>query len=297
MVDFAKLLNREPKTYEVPGLLVGVTGHRPHKLASRPGAVDGYEWSNPLRVRLRERIQEETLKAIRQNRAPDVSLRKELARMVAAEVATLKDAEGRDLSGLREMVKHECHYVVYGALHEALADQARVGELSRLKALSDRLAQDELRGRSNFSAAHLHNLLRDVRWNGPMPTGVVGVSGGALGIDQDTCGVWYRMKVPYIVAVPFPNQESRWPKPSKQVYAQVLEKSAGVIYVSKTAPTTDTEAKRMLGERNGWIGMVSDVMLGVWDGSSGGTSHAIRERRRYGGQVTIIDVEREREQL
>ena len=44
MVDFAKLLNREPKAYEVPGLLIGVTGHRPHKLNSRPGVSDGYEW-------------------------------------------------------------------------------------------------------------------------------------------------------------------------------------------------------------------------------------------------------------
>ena len=31
MVDFTKLLNRELKTYEVPGLLIGVTGHRPNE--------------------------------------------------------------------------------------------------------------------------------------------------------------------------------------------------------------------------------------------------------------------------
>ena len=296
MVDFAKLLNREPKAYEVPGLLIGVTGHRPHKLNSRPGVSDGYEWGNPLRVRLRERLKEETLKLIERNKASDVALRKELSRMVAAEVATLAAAQKQDLSRMREMVKGECHYVVYGALHEATADQARAGELPRLKALSNRLAKDELCGRSRFSAMRIHSMLSSVRWNGPMPTGVVGVSGGALGADQDTCGVWYRMGIPYILAIPFPGQESRWPASSKKTYGQVVEKAAGVIYVSKTAPTTDKEAAKLLGERNGWVAGVSDEMLAVWNGlHAGGTADAVQQRFRIGGQIVLIDPERERE--
>ena len=50
---------------KVPGLCIGITGHRPHKLDSlgrattEPG-FDGYDRANPLRVRIREEIRRET---------------------------------------------------------------------------------------------------------------------------------------------------------------------------------------------------------------------------------------------
>jgi hypothetical protein len=75
MVDFAKLLNQPPKPPPiVPQLVIAITGHRPHKLAS-PGTVtaakpngDGYEWGNPLRIALRERIREETERLLARQR-------------------------------------------------------------------------------------------------------------------------------------------------------------------------------------------------------------------------------------
>lgn len=61
MVDFARLLrDGPPPAPRLPRLILGVTGHRPHKLDSRPGAGDGYDRDNPLRVRIRARIREET---------------------------------------------------------------------------------------------------------------------------------------------------------------------------------------------------------------------------------------------
>lgn len=76
----------------------------------------------------------------------------------------------------------------------------------------------------------------------------------------------------------------------------MVEKAAGVIYVSKTAPTTDKEAAKLLGERNGWITGVSDEMLAVWNGShAGGTANAVQQRFRTGGQIALIDPEHERE--
>lgn len=54
MVDFARLIGKPPSPPPiVPRLLVGVTGHRPHKL---PDPQMGYDWANPLRRRLRDEM-------------------------------------------------------------------------------------------------------------------------------------------------------------------------------------------------------------------------------------------------
>src|SRR6185369_11243559 len=60
VVDFA-MLRSPPEPPRMPRLVVGVTGHRPHKLDSRGRLpthkdFDGYDWSNPLRTRLRQEI-------------------------------------------------------------------------------------------------------------------------------------------------------------------------------------------------------------------------------------------------
>ena len=56
MIDFSKLRNMPKKAPpSVPRLVVGVTGHRPHKLHS-PGMQDGYDRHNPLRRWCREQM-------------------------------------------------------------------------------------------------------------------------------------------------------------------------------------------------------------------------------------------------
>ena len=129
MVNFAKLLNQPPKPPPiVPQLIIAITGHRPHKLASH-GTVtatkpngDGYEWGNPLRVALRERIREETERLLARPRGP----------------------------------------------------------------------------RGKMSAMHLDSYLHQVKWADGFTPGLdpIALSGVALGIDQDACGVWFRMGLP-----------------------------------------------------------------------------------------------------
>ena len=200
MVDFAKLLNQPPKPPPiVPQLVIAITGHRPHKLAS-PG--------------LRERIREETERLLARPREP----------------------------------------------------------------------------RGKMSAMHLDSYLRQVKWADGFTPGLdpIALSGVALGIDQDACGVWFRMGLPY-VAVALPGQEYRWPASSRETYAKVLAKAAGIVYVSPNKPTSDHEAGQMLLKRDEWLCCACDELIAVWDGSRGGTSHTVRYYERMCNRTVRID--------
>lgn len=205
MVDFAALRNR-PKRIPpvVPRCVTGITGHRPHKLDSagrsptEPG-FDGYQWGNPLRVKLREEIQH-TTKLILQ-RPPE---------------------------RMRPHVYTDADYL------EAI-------------------------------------FLSRVRWQSK-PADLskpIAVSGVALGIDTDTCGVWYRMGLPYIALVPFIGQDSRWPEKSRTAYQSVLQMAAGVILCYDGKPNSDAHAKELLLARDEVLCCIIDELISVWDGSNG----------------------------
>ena len=113
---------------------------------------------------------------------------------------------------------------------------------------------------------------------------MVALTGCALGVDQDAAGVWYRMGVPYVAVVPFDGQDSRWPAEARRVYAQVLEKAAGV----KVVGDQGEDPRAALFRRNEWM-CCADHLISVWDGSHGGTAHATRLWQRAFAPVSRIN--------
>lgn len=213
MVDFARLSDRASRVPpKVPSLVIGITGHRPHKLDSlgrattEPG-FDGYDRANPLRVRIREEI-----------------------RRVTQELLDKPPERKTDVDYLDNFLSRAEWHVDY---HELPA---------------------------------------------------LGVSGVALGADTDACGVWLRMGLPYLALVPFPGQDSRWPKPSRDAYAQVLAHAAGVYMCHAERPATDQQAGDLLKARDEVLCCVSDELIAVFDGSKGGTSHTVRKWDGFGGR-------------
>ena len=228
-IDFTKLLGAPAAPPpRVPGLTIGVTGHRPDKLWSwqtPAGNHDGYKWDNPLRVHLRREIQ----------------------------LAT-----------------------------EHLIEKAP---------------------RHRYEPDYRDAYLRRVEWQGEWAGGepgaerwrsidVLTVHGGALGADQDAAGVWLRMGLPYVMLIPFPGQESRWPEPSQRVYRQVQAKAAGLLYISKERPRNHGEAAQMLmGRNDNGICVMADELLSAWDGSKGGTAACTKTwiRMHHGAALTRLD--------
>lgn len=112
------------------------------------------------------------------------------------------------------------------------------------------------------------------------------VSGMALGWDVALASAAVRLDIPFIAAIPFEGQESRWPESSQYRYRQLLKQAAGVEIVC-----TGGYAGWKMQRRNEWmVGLVDadGVMLALWNGSDGGTANCVRYAERVGKPVVNL---------
>ncbi len=135
-------------------------------------------------------------------------------------------------------------------------------------------------------------MLNAVKWRvEPPPDAPILLSGMALGVDQIAISCWIELGHHFVAVVPFPGQESRWPKPSQRLYKELLtDYASGIVMVSEVPPRDDREAKRMMLQRDDWVCAASDELAAVFDGSPGGTGHTVATwRRREGRALHLID--------
>lgn len=109
------------------------------------------------------------------------------------------------------------------------------------------------------------------------------VSGMALGVDQWAANVAYKLGIPFIAAVPFKEQESRWPLKSQRIYAKLIGLASEVIIVS---PGSYSVEKMHI--RNRWMVDNCIKLIAVWDGSTGGTGNCVEYAKSVKNNEDII---------
>lgn len=115
----------------------------------------------------------------------------------------------------------------------------------------------------------------------------VAITGMALGIDQDFAQVCLEVNIPYIAAVPFPEQPSKWPPASQEHYRWLLRQASKVVYVSLPGYSRE---KMLI--RNEWmVDHVGEdgIVIAVWDGSPGGTGSCVTYANRRKRKIDRID--------
>ena len=96
------------------------------------------------------------------------------------------------------------------------------------------------------------------------------ITGMALGWDQALAEAARRLGIPYIAAVPFPGQDCKWPEVSRAEFARLLEAAAEVVTVCE-GPYAPVKMQL----RNEWMVDHCDLVLALWNGSSGGTGNCV----------------------
>jgi len=109
-------------------------------------------------------------------------------------------------------------------------------------------------------------------------------SGMALGVDQWAAELAIKLSIPFKAAVPFEGQESRWPLKSQEKYRELLKCSQEIIVVSPGG-----YAPWKMQKRNEYMVDRADVVVAVWDGSSGGTKNCVEYAVSQDKTIYLID--------
>lgn len=110
------------------------------------------------------------------------------------------------------------------------------------------------------------------------------ISGMALGVDQIAAALCITCRLPFVAAVPHDGQDLIWPAAQRALYRQLLS-AAQAVRVITPGPYSAEKMQR----RNEWMVDQCDVLLAVWDGSTGGTANCVAYARRTGCEHHIID--------
>lgn len=110
------------------------------------------------------------------------------------------------------------------------------------------------------------------------------ISGMALGVDQWAAYIAHKLGIPFIAAIPFINQECKWPEKSQKTYHQLLRLASEKIIVS---PGGYSAAKMQI--RNQWMVDHCDILIAIWDQSPGGTGNCINYAQSIEKEIIFID--------
>jgi uncharacterized phage-like protein YoqJ len=146
--------------------------------------------------------------------------------------------------------------------------------------------------------------LKAVRYAFPNLTLITGM---ALGIDTLFAQIAIDLNIPFIAAIPFIGQETKWNDKTRQEYHNLLNKSYNIMIVDRGYDVTYPaylERRNMLiidkqlhnqyspakmQQRNIWMVDNCDILIAVWDGSSGGTANCVKYAESVNKQIIRIN--------
>jgi uncharacterized phage-like protein YoqJ len=97
------------------------------------------------------------------------------------------------------------------------------------------------------------------------------ITGMALGVDILFANVAIRQKIPFIAAIPCYNQENKWSREAQELYVKIINNPLCTLYFTSKREYFP----QCMQIRNKWMVDNCDVLIGVWDGSKGGTFNCI----------------------
>lgn len=110
------------------------------------------------------------------------------------------------------------------------------------------------------------------------------ISGMALGIDSLAAQIAIDLDIPFIAAIPFKGQESKWPSASQKRYHMLLKAASKVVVVSEGAYSAEK-----MQIRNVWMVDNSDGVIAIWDGTAGGTANCVQYAESINKQIWRIN--------
>jgi len=109
------------------------------------------------------------------------------------------------------------------------------------------------------------------------------ITGMALGVDTWAAEFAIKNNIPFHAYVPFVGQEKMWPAESQAHYKQIKECAKTVTYVCGPG-----YAAWKMQKRNEAMVDACDILIAVWDGTTGGTYNCIQYAKSKGKEIINI---------
>jgi hypothetical protein len=140
---------------------------------------------------------------------------------------------------------------------------------------------DKLGGYGNRAA---HQCLVQLAYSYVIATApTYGIVGMAQGWDTACAEAFIMAGVPFVAAVPFAGQESKWPREAQVHYHYLLACAARVVTVCDGG-----YAPHKMQIRNAWMVDHSNTMMALWDGSKGGTANCVHYAKAVGRPISQL---------
>lgn len=97
------------------------------------------------------------------------------------------------------------------------------------------------------------------------------ITGMALGIDTLFAQIAIESNLPFIAAIPCKNQEKKWPEKSQKIFRDIVLNDLCTFHLV----TKEEYSPFCMQKRNEWMVNNCDLLIAVWDGSSGGTANCV----------------------
>lgn len=106
------------------------------------------------------------------------------------------------------------------------------------------------------------------------------ISGMALGWDQALAHAAIVLRVPFVACIPFKGQERSWPNDSQARYNHLMEKAHRIIVACDGG-----YAAWKMQKRNELMVDNAQLVVALWNGTSGGTGNCIRYANSTGTPI------------
>lgn len=110
------------------------------------------------------------------------------------------------------------------------------------------------------------------------------ISGMALGVDTVFAMVGLKLGIPLECAIPCQGQDSQWIKESQDLYKSILSRAQKITFVSD-----QPYHPSLMQLRNQYMVDSCDLLIAVWDGTSGGTANCVRYAQSKNKQIIFIN--------
>ena len=116
---------------------------------------------------------------------------------------------------------------------------------------------------------------------------LVVMTGLGLGAEQLGADAATAAGVPYVAVLPYPDQESVWPKASQARYRELLDNAAGRVLLQAKAPETKQKAGGALARRDAWLARNAHEAIAVWDGQDPRVGRLVRSLQDHLGEEDV----------